>query len=83
DIFAFLCAQYRPQLMRDPSYAEYIEKISQVYFGAQRQNDPLSGILSNLVRMLGDDVEPLDGDGVPGPGQPSSTSSAMHVDEVD
>lgn len=82
DIFAFLCAQYRPQLMRDPSYAEYIEKISQVYFGAQRQNDPFSGILSNLVRMLGEDVELLDGDGAPGPGQ-SSSSNAMHVDEVD
>ncbi|CDS41121.1 golgi to er traffic protein 4 [Echinococcus multilocularis] len=83
DIFAFLCAQYRPQLMRDPSYTEYIEKISQVYFGAQRQNDPFSGILSNLVRMLGDDGDLLDGNGAIGPGQSSSSSNAMHVDEVD
>ena len=81
NVLSFLCSQYRSHLMRDPCYAEYIDKISQVYFGVQPQTDHLGGILSNLVRMLGDDADSLDGDVTALCSQ--SSSNAMHVDEMD
>ncbi|KAM7540192.1 hypothetical protein Aperf_G00000036235 [Anoplocephala perfoliata] len=82
DVLSFLCTQYRAQLMRDPSYADYIEKISQVYFGIGRQNDPLNGIMSNIMRIFGDDD--LAGDDFqPASGQPLLSPNAMHVDDID
>ncbi|VDD82975.1 unnamed protein product [Mesocestoides corti] len=83
DVLSFLCAHYRPQISRDPSYAEYLEKISQVYFGVKPRNNPFTGMLSNLVRMLGDDHGGDDGDTAVGAGSPSTSSNTMHVDEID
>lgn len=82
DVLSFLCTQYRTQLMRDPSYADYIEKISQVYFGIQRQNDPLNGLMSNLIRIFGDN-DLASGDSIPASGQSSLSPNTMHMDDID
>ncbi len=85
EVLSFLCAQYKPQLSRDPSYEEYLEKIGQVYFGVKPKGDPFSGLFSNLVRMLGDDGEDEDDgeDGQEGHSSGPAPSTTMHVDEID
>lgn len=31
--FIVLCEKYEPSIKRDPSYTEYLDKISQIFFG--------------------------------------------------
>ncbi|VDL90341.1 unnamed protein product [Schistocephalus solidus] len=80
-VLSCLCNKYSPQISRDPSYFMYLEKIGQVYFDVQPQQNPLTSILSNLTKMLGDTFDDdANNDRTDGP---PSTSCSMHVDEID
>ncbi|VDL23616.1 unnamed protein product [Hymenolepis diminuta] len=86
DVLSFLCNQYRSQLMRDPTYAEYIDKISQLYFGVRKQNDPFNGLMSNIMRIFGDESSgELISDESPASRSGQSTSSpiSMLFDDID
>lgn len=79
DVLSFLCVKYQTELSRDPSYSDYLRKISQVYFGVKQQENSIPGLISNLVRMLGDGV----GDDAEDVDSLVPTSSSMHIDEID
>ncbi|VDO10403.1 unnamed protein product [Rodentolepis nana] len=86
DVLSFLCNQYHSQLMRDPSYAEYIDKISQLYFGVKKQNDPINGLMSNIMRIFGDEgSSELTTDESPasGSGKTASSPTSMLFDDID
>lgn len=52
--FNTLCTQYQASIKRDPSYADYLNKIGQLFFGIQpaRPAAPSGGFFGNILSSL-------------------------------
>ncbi|XP_044758364.1 Golgi to ER traffic protein 4 homolog [Coccinella septempunctata] len=50
--FLTLCELYEIALKKDPSYADMVERVGQVFFGIKQREDRNQGIFGNLFDML-------------------------------
>ncbi|KAL1452911.1 hypothetical protein WDU94_007095 [Cyamophila willieti] len=57
--FNTLCQQYQTSIKRDPAYADYLNKIGQLFFGIQpaRPAAPVGGFFGNILSSLMSNLE--------------------------
>lgn len=62
-LFTYLCEQYQPCLSKDPSFFEYLERISQLFFGVKAMNDNRrGGVFGSFLQSLFNNLEEDDMD---------------------
>lgn len=92
--FSTLVEKYRPSIVRDPTYLEYIDKIGQNFFGLApparpRPGGMFSGIFDSLLNVLGDEEDETSGASSsvrPNrriPASTTSSSSRMETEDVE
>jgi hypothetical protein len=51
-LFRILRQKYKPSIDRDPTFDEYMDEIGERFYGLQRRNGGMQGMLSDFIKMF-------------------------------
>ncbi|CAK9216595.1 unnamed protein product [Sphagnum troendelagicum] len=54
-LFRILRQKYKPSIDRDPTFDEYMDEIGERFYGLQRRNGGMQGMLSDFIKMFATD----------------------------
>ncbi|XP_049949715.1 Golgi to ER traffic protein 4 homolog [Schistocerca serialis cubense] len=78
--FIVLCEKYEPSIKRDPSYTEYLDKISQIFFGVAAARPKTQGFLGNFLSSIFSELGNSDSSDEDTPNEPCPSTSRLHME---